>query len=366
MSRTLALAFLSLLSLAACTAADSPRPRLDQPPAAGHVPGEHWETVDPIAAGWRAAELDRARELWEGNSGTSSVVVVHRGVVVAEWGDVAERRTVRSIRKSLMSSLLGGAVASGRLRLDATVAELGIDDRTPLTAEEKAATLEHLLASRSGVYIPAARENSGHRRRRPPRGSQPPGTLFYYNNWDFNVLGTIYQRHVAEDVAGAFAEQIAGPIGMEDFRRDDFEWRPEDVSPIPAYDFELSARDLARYGLLWARGGRWGERQVVDPSWVERSTRPVTPETFAGSAYGWLWWVRPPGSDAAVPEGFFYAEGGSHVWVVPSRDLVVVHHNRSDFIVLRLKLGWLPDEERSWEVFRAIVAAAPAAPAALQ
>ena len=361
MTRRLPLLAATLAALlAACGAFSSREAPLGQPPAAGHVPGPGWERADPASLGWDEATLTSARELWEDNSGSSSVMVVDRGVVVAEWGDVAERRTVRSIRKSLISALIGTAVAEGALRLDATLAELGIDDRAPLMPEEKQATLDDLLTSRSGVYIPAARENSGHRRRRPPRGSHLPGTFFYYNNWDFNVLGTIYARHVEEDVAGAFARRIARPLQMEDFRPQDFEWRLEDISPFPAYDFVASTRDLARFGLLWARGGRWGDRQVVPAAWVAQTAEPVTPETFAGAGYGRLWWVQPPGADPAVPEGYVFAEGGSYLWVLPARDLVVVHHNRSDLMLLRARLGLLPREERILEVFRAIVAAAPA------
>lgn len=326
------------------------------------VPGARWQRLaDPAAAGWSVAGLERARALWRGNSGTSSVLVVWRGVVVAQWGDVAARRTVRSIRKSLLSSLVGSAVAAGALRLNATLGELGVEDvGSPLTAVEKSATVADLLASRSGVYIPAARENAGHRRRRPARGSHAPGTFFYYNNWDFNVLGTLVRDRLGADVGAEFLRRVAQPIGMEDYAASDFEWRRESVSPIPAYDFRMSTRDLARYGLLWLGSGRWSGRQVLDPAWVAESTRSTTSETFAGAGYGRLWWVQPPGRNPAVPEGYFFAEGGSYLWVVPARDLVVVHHNESDLLLLRSRLGLLPNEQRVLATFDAIAAAAPA------
>jgi len=348
------------LLLMACEPVASELLLVAGPAAPDQVPGQRWERLaDPPAVGWDAAGLAAARELWEGNSGTSSVVIVHRGLVVDQWGDVTAKRTGRSIRKSLISSLLGAAVADGTIRLDATLAELGIDDRTPLTAEEKRATVSDLLASRSGVYIPAAREHSGHRKRRPERGSHSPGSFYYYNNWDFNVLGVIYRDRVALDVGGEFARRIAAPIGMEDYVASDFEWRPEKISPHPAYDFALSARDLARYGLLWMRAGRWGGRQLVDPEWIARSTTAVTPETWAGAGYGWLWWVQPPGASELIPEGYFYAEGGSFLWVVPSRELVIVHLNKSNLNLVRLKLGLLPKEETVWRIFEAVVKAAP-------
>lgn len=349
------------LGVALAPAWGSP-PALEAAPSSepGQLPGRQWQRLaDPKAVGWDAAGLERARAIWAGNSGSSAVMVVHRGLVVAQWGDVTAKRTGRSIRKSLMSSLLGRAIADGKLRLDQTLAELGVDDRTALTEVEKGATIEQLLASRSGVYIPAARENSGHRKRRPERGSHAPGTFYYYNNWDFNVLGVIYRDRVASDVGGEFRRVIAEPLGMEDYRPADFEWRPEGISPHPAYDFALSARDLARYGLLWLRGGKWGDRQIVDPEWIARSTTAVTPETWAGSGYGWLWWVVPRGTSETVPEGYFYAEGGSHLWIVPSRDLVIVHLNQSNLVMVRSKLGLLPNETKLWETFAALVKAAP-------
>ena len=340
-------------------------PHAELPAVAGdgardHFPGRSWERMaDPAAVGWKTEGLAAAREIWESNSGISAVVVVHRGLVVDQWGDVTAKRTMRSVRKSLISSLLGRAVADGKLGLEQSLAELGIDDRTPLTAEEKRATVADLLASRSGVYIPAARENSGHRKRRPERGSHAPGSFFYYNNWDFNVLGVLYRDRVTADVGAEFARAIATPIGMEDYEAGDFEWRPEKISPHPAYDFEMSARDLARYGLLWLRGGRWGERQLVPKEWVASSSTAVTPETFAGAGYGWLWWVQPPGKSDLVADGYFYAEGGSTLWVVPSRQLVVAHVNKTAPILVRSKLGILPDEAKQWETFAAIVRAAP-------
>src|SRR5919109_1479372 len=70
----------------------------------------------------------------------------------------------------------------------ATLAELGIDDQQSLTEAEKRATVADLLGSRSGVYLPAAKEPADMRAERPARGSHAAGEFFFYNNWDFNVL----------------------------------------------------------------------------------------------------------------------------------------------------------------------------------
>ena len=98
-----------------------------------------------------------------------------------------------------MSALIGIAVGHGQIALDATVGGLGIDDNPPpLTVEEKQATVRDLLEARSGVYHGANYETPDMAARRPPRGTHPHGTFWYYNNWDFNALGAIYEHAVGQ------------------------------------------------------------------------------------------------------------------------------------------------------------------------
>ncbi len=102
--------------------------------------------------------------------------------------------------------------------LNLTLADLGIDDIEPaLTQKEQRASIQDLLLFRSGVYHPAGGEAQSMIDARPPRGSHSPGTYFYYNNWDFNVLGTIFRKLTGEDIFEAFYREIAVPLGMEDF-----------------------------------------------------------------------------------------------------------------------------------------------------
>ena len=210
------------------------------------------------------------------------------------------------MRKSLLSALIGIAVAEHRIDLDASLAQLGIDDVPPaLTPEEKQASVRDLLASRSGVYHVALYETEGERRNRPPRGSHPHGTFWYYNNWDFNALGAIYEHAEGQTIFNAFQTRIARPLGMQDYRPADGRYVTGSESAIPAYPFHMSARDLARFGLLYLHGGRWGERQVVPAAWVADSTAPRS-ITSIGSGYAFLWWTGwegrgSPGHGCAAP-----------------------------------------------------------------
>src|SRR5947209_7922433 len=158
-------------------------------------PGASWEkVVDVERAGWSKAGLAAAED-YSRTIQTSAVVIVSGGRVVAEWGEPSRRFNIHSIRKSFLSALYGIHVREGHIDLSATMESLGVDDNEPsLTAEEKKATLHDLIEARSGVYHSALYETPGMKAARPKRGSHPPGTFWYYNNWDFNVLGTVFER----------------------------------------------------------------------------------------------------------------------------------------------------------------------------
>jgi hypothetical protein len=245
------------------------------------------------------------------------------------------------MRKGLYNALFGIAVAEDRIALDATLAELGIDDLQGLTAAERAATVEDLLTSRSGVYHPAAYEPSSMKRERPARGSHPRGTFWFYNNWDFNTAAHLVARATGESVFDLFAERIAAPLGMEDFALDDtFSFWEPSHSRYAAPLFRMSARDLARFGLLYLRGGEWNGSRILDPAWIERSWRLHTAfdegsRYGAGNGFGYLWWIHPGQEDAATAferRDVYLTRGsdGQVLAVVPAMALVVVHQTDSE------------------------------------
>ncbi|MPZ20224.1 MAG: serine hydrolase [Luteitalea sp.] len=117
------------------------------------------------------AVCERADRLHSG-----ALMVVFRRHVVLACGDVDRPFEAHSVRKSLVSGLYGTAVAQGEIDLDATLADFAIDDRTPLTAAERSATIRQVISARSGVYLPAAYAPAGQDSERPERGSHSPGT----------------------------------------------------------------------------------------------------------------------------------------------------------------------------------------------
>jgi len=290
---------------------------------AGSAGAEAWQAVDPATSGWSSEGLEVAKRQSSALRSTA-LMIVQDGRVVASWGDAAHKVNVASVRKSLLSALYGIAVSEGRIDLSSNLADLGIDDNAPsLTAAEKTATIRDLLMARSGVYHPAAHETADIKRKRPQRGSHPPGTFWFYNNWDFNALGTIYRQRTGEDIFQSFEQRIARPLGMEDFSIQDGRYAAEKLSEHPAYPFKLSARDAARFGQLYLNGGRWGERQIIPAEWVRESTAPHSWAKRIRQGYGYMWWTLPV--DTWGPEAFYASGyGGQVIAVVPSKRLVVV------------------------------------------
>ncbi|WP_240535689.1 serine hydrolase [Bradyrhizobium sp. STM 3809] len=253
----------------------------------------------------------------------TAIMVVRDDEIIASSGDLGAKVNIRSERKSLISALYGIAVEEGRINLDSSLAERAIDDHPDaLSPAEKTATVRHLLMARSGIYHLAAYETPQMKQLRPARGSHPAGSFWYYNNWDFNALGTIYRQSVG-DVFKSFETRIARPLGMEDFSVKDGHYQTEASSSHPAYVFHMSARDLARFGVLYLNGGRWNGSQLIPAHWVTESTTRLSDTGQPERGYGYLWWTyTKDGSDLNA----FFANGygGQLVVIVPAKRLVVV------------------------------------------
>ena len=300
------------------------------------LPSSDWLAA-PSDGRWNA---DVLAEAWAyaKTIDTSAVMVVEGGRIAASFGDIERRFMCHSMRKSFLSALYGIHVTEGRISRGSTLADLDIDDKEGLSGREKGATVLDLLSARSGIYHPTVYESQWMRSIKELRHSHAPGTFWCYNNWDFNALGTIYEKLIGRSLFEDFRDRIAKPIGMQDFRYDDErkdgEYAHGAETVHPAYPFRMSSRDLARFGLLFLNEGRWGDRQVVPRRWVKESTAPISEAGNAG-AYGYMWWVARAGihiPGVILPEGTYSARGagGHKMIVIPAHDIVLVHRVDTD------------------------------------
>lgn len=286
------------------------------------------------AEGWSQTDLAKAKAFSQ-TLDTAAVVILQNGKVVDQWGAVALPLNCHSVRKSILSTLYGRHVEAGTIDLNANLKQLGINDNEPsLTEKERTATVGDLLKARSGVYHPALYETAAMAAKRPNRGFHDPNTFWYYNNWDFNAAGSIFEHATGRSLFEEFEDHIAGPLDLKDFRRSrDTRYVTGDDSVHPAYPFQLSTRDLATFGQLILQRGRWENRQLIPESWIDESTRSYSDAGSSGG-YGYMWWIAVDGKHfpgVELPDGSFSARGyrGQYLVIIPEWNLVVCHRVNS-------------------------------------
>ena len=297
--------------------------------------GKTWETIPVEETGIDPKVFDAIPGfIKERNMGTTGLMIIVHGRVAFQYGDVQEVSYIASCRKSVLSMMYGNYVERGKIKLKETMAELKIDDVGGLLPIEKTATVLDLITARSGVYHPASNAGGIPEGEEPERGKTPPGTKFIYNNWDFNVAGTVFEMKAGKSIYKAFDKEFAKPLGLQDWDVSRHRRSGNARKSIHlAYHFNFSTRDMAKIGELMLRKGRWNGRQLVPEKWVEESTRPFTSFDHGnknrdnGSGYGYMWWIEPIRRPFPVCEGMYSACGmfGQYITVIPRLDMVVAH-----------------------------------------
>jgi len=290
-------------------------------------PKEDWEKYKHIEQSGFSSEKLAIAKTYYNSLNSSAFLIIQDGKVVANWGDINRRFILHSARKGILNSLYGVYSENGTIDLNKTIGALGITDKDSLSELERSAQIIHLLKVRSGIYHKAAAEPSWVDDYRPERNSVEPDSLWFYNNWDFNVLGTIFEQLTHTSIYEAFYNDIAVPLQMQDYRIMDGEYYYElEYSNHPAYHLKMSARDLARYGQLFSQQGTWNDKRLFSKKWVTNSTYPTSRHGGGdkiGRWYGWLWGVSEYYSDYKM----FFASGigGQIVAIFPNDNLVIVN-----------------------------------------
>jgi len=296
-------------------------------------PSPNWRRADPSKHGFDSKKLDDVRKFVADSLRTTGLMVIVGGESIFEYGSLTRLSYIASCRKSVLAMLYGKYVEDGTINLSTTLEELGVDDVLGLMPIEKQATIKDILASRSGVYHP--RSYSGDDQHlAPKRGSKKPGSYYLYNNWDFNAAGGIFEQLVGRDIYEVFQDDIAIPIGMQDFDLANQQKEGNSaLSVFPAYPIIISTRDMARLGYLMLRNGKWRDQQVISETWIKEMlhTHTTKREMLISNpardmfGYGYMWWLY----DINVPalKGAYSARGaiGQYIVVIPALDMVIAH-----------------------------------------
>jgi CubicO group peptidase (beta-lactamase class C family) len=252
------------------------------------------------------AEVDRA--VRGDFKGVTSVLVARHGRLVVEryYGvRAADRLPVFSITKSIVSTLVGIALADGQLRSpDQRLSEFfrGADPRI---------RLRHLLSMTAGYgrQLNFGSTEAADLAMRPL--ANVPGTTFLYDSGSSDLLAEILSRVTGMSAADYARRWLFGPLGIEDVI-----W----PGSHGATGLVIRPRELLAFGQMYLDHGTWNKQRIVSASWVRASTRMHAAPNQGIGGYGYDWWIenqRPH---------FFAALGylGQALVVFPGLDEVVL------------------------------------------
>lgn len=272
----------------------------------------------------------------------TSLVVIRKGRLLLEEyfnGETrSSRHDTRSVGKTFASALAGLAIGDGYLRSeDQTLSEFydlsGYANPSPSKAR---VTLKHLLTMTSVFDGSDANEDSpGNEEKMYPTDnwvrfsldlpvdeSRIPGGQWSYFTAGVVLLGDILHRAVPGGLERYAHAKLFSPLGIRDYT---WQYTPQHVANT-AGGLRMRSLDLAKFGQLYANGGRWNRRQIIPRAWVERSTLPhVSRPDEPNGGYGYLWWntsfeVNGKREPACVASG----NGGNKIVVFRNKPLVVV------------------------------------------
>ncbi|MBW1943668.1 MAG: serine hydrolase [Deltaproteobacteria bacterium] len=299
---------------------------------------------------WDAEKLDEAFQ-FACELGSTSLIVATNGEVVRSMGELDKPLFLHSVRKAVLSAIVGQHVGTGpnQINLESTLAELKINDKPiPLTPLQQQTKVLHLIKSISGINHPAAGEAGLMEKEKDKRlghKPNPPGTVWAYNNWDYNALTTIFQKETGLTIYEAFNKGIAEPLEMQDFNEKYVYYEYEkELSMHLRAGFKMSTRDLVKFGQLYLNKGKWNGKQIIPEEWINRITDDytITGEKLLRSGHGYLWWVPVDNKsrEMGIPEGTYFASGfgNQRIVVIPNWDTVIVHQvNAIDCLVSVIK-----------------------------
>lgn len=270
------------------------------------------------------------------------LIIRHGYLVVEEYfnGWQADGlHTLQSVTKSFTSALVGIAIARGEFKgVDEKVLDFFPAVQGIANMDERKASLrlEDLLTMRSGTDFHERDEGSPYRQMmrlmtgwdkfyldRPML--RQPGTDFLYDSGGVILISSMLKNRTGMHAAEYAERFLFNPLGIEKKI-----WlRNQEGHSHAGGGLALTARDAAKFGLLYLNNGRWRNEQVVPESWVRESFRKRV--DLAGKnqppfGYGYLWWIFAPDPRGKTGQDIYAARGrfGQYIIVVPEHDMVVV------------------------------------------
>ena len=335
---------------------------------AQYWPTKKWERSSPHAQGFEPKSIDAMFQFMQKRKfPIDSVVIVKNGYLIGEfYANSNNEKTISniySVTKSFTSALVGIAIDKGHIKSEEqTLGSIFLKNKIikndPLLKDIK---VQHLLTMTSGLKT---RDNhlsnySGIFTLRSSKNwvdyilslgtEKKPGEYYNYSNGSSHILAAILAEVTKVPVAKYAERHLFSHIGIKNYK-----WPIDPQGINHGYsNLQLSARDMAKLGILYLNNGQWDKRQIISSSWIEKSLKkhsypnkgrynPFALYPFNG--YGYQWWNSETawkadlsyrkawglGNNTVEQPEYYLALGyeGQYVFILPHHNMVVVFKSR--------------------------------------
>ncbi len=310
-----------------------------------YYPTESWRECSPGEVGMNENMLkslnSEIARLIQQEYRIHSVLVVKDGYIVAEqyYSDYFKQgieHKIHSCTKSFTSAAVGIAIEKGYIKgvdekMYAFFPEYEMDN---FTEEKKSITIEHLLTMSAGLdwnelgLLYDDPQNTYYQWRRAEDRvkfildrpmEHRPGSTHNYNSGLSDLLSIIVQKETGMRTDSFAEKYLLTPIGI-----DDYYWAIDPAGHAIGHgQMRLTPRNMARFGYLYLKNGKWDDKQIISENWITESGRQQiqTVVNAGGDYYGYQFWVTDYGMFTAM--GY----GGQWIMVMQDYGLVVVFND---------------------------------------
>ena len=279
-----------------------------------------------------------------------SLLIIRNGYLVLEeyfnGFDAETVNSLQSVTKSFTSAVMGMAIEQGKIQgVYEKVSDFFPDIQDIQNMDDRKASMKFrdLLTMRSGTDYTEGYDSSPHSKlKRLERGwdrfylNRPmvskPGTRFQYDSGGVILMSAMLKNRTGMHVDKFAEKYLFAPLGIKNFR-----WiKNREGHPHTGGGLYLRPLDMAKFGLLYLKNGKWENKQVVPAWWVEESFKKHV--TFARrsrrrhTGYGYLWWIQESDPAGSGEHDIFSARGhgGQFIFIIPEHNMVVVTTSESN------------------------------------
>ena len=288
-----------------------------------------WQPTPPPQLGLNADILAQGLATLENSPSLFSFLVLrNRHIAVEKYfnGSAPDHsNNIHSASKSILSAMIGIAIEQGYIdSIDQSIFDFFPD--YPLSTDNPQKgniTIRHLLNMTAGLeweedfteYIIEDEDDWTTAILALPL-IHPPGSVFNYSTGNTHLLSAILARASGGNNCEYTHEQLLMPAGIaaEHWGRD-----PQEVHS-GGYNFYITPREMAKFGMLYMDGGQWAGTQVIPQSWVEETLQSQV-LVGGGYDYGYCWWLTNiAGYEIKKAWGY----GGQYICLIPALNILVV------------------------------------------